>query len=122
MTIPSAWCGGLVPPGGRLWVRMAWLIAGVGTGSSFWEITVATPWAARTERAETKAGRERPWVSHPTKRGPSIPCSLRSRQMASVMARMWSSLKEAVREEPRCPEVPKETRWAGSEGSGWRSV
>ena len=38
--------------------------------------------------------------------------------MAWVMARMWASLKAVSSEEPRCPEVPKATRWAATAGSG----
>jgi hypothetical protein len=33
-------------------------------------------------------------------------------------ARMWFSLKELWSAEPRWPEVPKATRWAGMDGSG----
>jgi len=36
-----------------------------------------------------------------------------------VMAAMWSSLKAVLREEPRWPLVPKATRSAGFETSGW---
>ena len=43
-----------------------------------------------------------------------------SRQMAWVMAAMWSSLKAVSKALPRWPEVPKATRWAGTAGSGWR--
>src|SRR5690349_3254376 len=38
--------------------------------------------------------------------------------MAWVMARMWPSLNETVKAEPRCPEVPNETRWSRTPGSG----
>src|SRR5690348_303051 len=41
--------------------------------------------------------------------------------MASVVARIWSSLKLVSKAEPRWPEVPKLTRWAGMAGSGFFS-
>ena len=37
-------------------------------------------------------------------------------------AKTWLSVKPPVRAEPRCPDVPKATRWPGSETSGIRSV
>jgi hypothetical protein len=46
---------------------------------------------------------------------------LRCRQIASVIARMCVSLKVVADELPRCPEVPKETRWRGFSGSGIRA-
>jgi hypothetical protein len=42
-------------------------------------------------------------------------------QIASVIARMCVSLKLVADELPRCPEVPKETRWRGFSGSGIRA-
>src|SRR4029450_9003934 len=38
--------------------------------------------------------------------------------MASVVARMWSSLNEPLSADPRCPEVPKATCWPGPPGPG----
>jgi len=52
------------------------------------------------------------------KSGPSILCSLRYRQMAWVMARMCSSLKACLSDEPRCPEVPKGHALLGQFGVG----
>ena len=48
----------------------------------------------------------------------SRPACLRCSQIAWATARMWASLKLRRRAEPRWPEVPKATRWAGSRGSG----
>ena len=39
-------------------------------------------------------------------------------QIAWVVARMWSSLNVAVNADPRCPDVPNDTRCAASPGSG----
>ena len=41
--------------------------------------------------------------------------------IAAVIATMWASLKAVSKEEPRWPEVPKTTFWAGTAGSGTRS-
>jgi hypothetical protein len=48
-------------------------------------------------------------------------CGLRYSAMAWEMATIWASLKEVFSEEPRCPEVPKETRCSGFAGSGMQS-
>ena len=64
------------------------------------------------------AGSERPWVSLPRNRGPVMFLACLYSQIAWLMARMWSSLKLFFRGDPRCPEVPKSTRWPGSETSG----
>lgn len=50
-----------------------------------------------------------------------MPFATRCSQIAWVIARMWSSLKEPRSAEPRWPLVPKATRWVGSPGSGCRS-
>src|SRR5215467_4761580 len=47
-----------------------------------------------------------------------MPCEARYSQIAWVVAAMWSSLNVAVNAEPRWPEVPNDTRWAASSGSG----
>ncbi len=67
------------------------------------------------------AGSDSACVSRPMNSGPVYPFDLRYRQIASVVARMWASLKAPRNAEPRWPEVPKATRWAGSDGSGWIS-
>src|SRR5215831_9846582 len=41
--------------------------------------------------------------------------------MAWVIARMWASVNDRWNGEPRCPLVPKLTRWAGSSTSGRQS-
>jgi len=71
--------------------------------------------------ADFHAGSDRTWVSRPMKSGPSVPWLARYSTMAWVVATMWASLKAASREEPRWPEVPKATFWAGSSTSGTRS-
>ena len=81
-------------------------------------IITSTPLAASTSSALVRAGTERAWVSMPRNSGPSIVCSLRYRQMAWLMARMWDSLNDFSNAEPRCPEVPNMTRCSGTEGSG----
>ena len=50
--------------------------------------------------------------------GPSVPWAARYRQIASVVAAMCASLNAPLSDEPRWPDVPKATRWAGSDGSG----
>jgi hypothetical protein len=80
----------------------------------------STPFAASTSSAVMKAGFESACVSKPMKSGPSMPSCLRWRQIACVIATMWSSLKAVWSDEPRWPEVPKTTRCADSDGSGRR--
>src|SRR6266446_5004522 len=41
--------------------------------------------------------------------------------MAWVIARMWASVNDPRKGDPRCPLVPKLTRWAGSSRSGRHS-
>ena len=41
--------------------------------------------------------------------------------IAAVIAAMCASLNDPALELPRCPDVPKLTRWAGSLGSGTMS-
>ena len=94
---------------------------GGGVGEVLVDEVVSMLLAARTSRAVAKAGSERAWVSWARKRGPVVPLLWRYSTMAWVMAAMWSSLKAVLKEEPRWPEVPKETRWAGMAGSGWSS-
>ena len=55
----------------------------------------------------------------PRKSGPVMPRERRCSTIAWLVARMWSSLKLPLSEEPRWPEVPKATRCPGSEGSGF---
>ena len=43
-----------------------------------------------------------------------------SRRSPALVARIWSSLKEFFSDEPRCPEVPKATRWAARPGPAFR--
>ncbi len=102
----------------RFQPRMAWEITGVGTGASPSEITTATPFAASTSSAVRSAGADSPCVSRPRKSGPVIPAAARCSATACATARMCASLKLRRSEEPRWPEVPKATRWAGSRGSG----
>ncbi|MNC29527.1 hypothetical protein D3C75_777750 [compost metagenome] len=102
----------------RLWQRMAWETAGVGVYSSSLDSITCTPLAASTSRALAVAGADSAWVSAPMNSGPSMPFSWRYRQMAWVMARTWYSLKLNSSEVPRCPEVPKATRWAATAASG----
>ena len=55
-------------------------------------------------------------------RGSSLKTSFNEAHIvACVMATMWASLNEVFRDEPRCPEVPKETRCSGTFGSGTTS-
>ena len=51
-----------------------------------------------------------------------MPRARRCSTIAWLVARMWSSLKLPRSDEPRWPEVPKATRCAGSEGSGFDRV
>ena len=73
---------------------------------------ISTSLAASTSSAETHAGSDRPWVSLAMNSGPSVPCIVRYSTIAWVVARMWNSLNEVFRLVPRCPEVPKATRWS----------
>src|SRR5690625_809688 len=107
-TIPSA-RDAPSRPARRLWVKMAWLIAGVGVYRPFASITVATPLAANTSNAETQAGSDNPWVSRPRNNGPVIPAAARYSTMAWVIAQMWDWLNAPSSAEPRCPEVPNDT-------------
>ena len=117
ITIPSA----REAPGRALCTRIARDSAGVGTYPSRASSSTTTPCAASTSRAVSCAGPDRAWVSRPMNSGPSMPCSVRYSTIAWVIAAMCASLKEPLRAEPRCPEVPKATRWAGSSASGTRS-
>jgi hypothetical protein len=78
------------------------------------------PLAAKTSRAVASAGSDNAWVSMPRNRGPSMPVARRCSQMAWLVARTCPSLKLPLNAEPRCPDVPNETRWAGFETSGVR--
>jgi len=113
-TIPSAWGPG--PP--ELWARMARDTDGVGVYPPRASTSTWTPLAASTSSALICAGSDSACVSAPRNNGPSIPCPARYSQMAWVVARMWSSLNVAVNADPRCPEVPNDTRWLASPGSG----
>ena len=55
---------------------------------------------------------------YPKKSGPSIFCCWRYLHIACVIARMFHSLIEMLSDEPRCPDVPKDTRCSGMFGSG----
>ena len=57
-------------------------------------------------------------MSRPISTGPSMPWPVRYSTIACVIAAMCASLNDAVSEQPRWPEVPKTTRWAGTAGSG----
>jgi len=98
--------------------RMAWEITGVGVYPPPCWTTVSPPLAAKTSTAVRKAGSERAWVSFPTNRGPVIPFPALYSAMAWETARMCASLKDPFREDPLCPDVPKETSWRGLSGSG----
>src|SRR3990172_5245594 len=117
ITIPSASPVSLF----RLWTRIAWETTGVGVYPPPRSIITSTPLAASTSRAVPNAGSESAWVSIPRNRGPVMCRRLRYRQIAWVMARIWASLNPHRREEPRWPDVPKETRCSRTAGSG-RSV
>ena len=80
---------------------------------------ITLPWDDVTiARAVTKAGSDKACVSMPRKSGPSMPSLLRCTQIACVTARMWASLNEPLKADPRCPDVPNVTRCAGLAGSG----
>ena len=116
MTMPSA--SPCLRP--RLWTRIAWEIAGVGVYSPPFDIMTSTPLAASTSSALSKAGLDSACVSKPMNSGPDIPSCRRYRQIAWVIASTCASLKVLSKDDPRCPEVPKATRWAATWGSGWR--
>ena len=78
----------------------------------------STSLAPSTSSADTQAGSDRPCVSLARKSGPSVPWAVRYSTIAWVVARMWNSLNEVRRLDPRCPDVPKLTRWSMSSGSG----
>jgi len=125
MMMPSARSGPVVrtPPDvpAPLARRIACERAGVGVNRSRASIRTSTPFAARTSIADFHAGSERTWVSRPMNSGPSVPWLARYSTMACVVATMWASLKAPSREDPRCPEVPKATFWAGLSTSGTMS-
>ena len=102
----------------RLWVRIACDSEGVGVYPSLLSMSTVTSLAASTSSALTVAGSDSACGSYPRNTGPSTPCCRRYSQIACVVATMWSSLKASRRLEPRCPEVPKETRCAATAGSG----
>ena len=94
-------------------------MTGVGVKPPSRSTITSTPFPANTSRALRNAGSERAWVSIPRKSGPVAPESPRRSQIACVTARMWASLKERERDDPRWPDVPKATRCEGSDGSGF---
>ena len=65
------------------------------------------------------AGSDNAWVSRAMKSGPVMPATVRYSTIAWVVAMMWSSLNAPSRLEPRWPDVPKTTCWAGFSGSGF---
>ena len=113
-TIPSA---RRAEPG-ALCARIARDTAGVGVYPPRASHSTWTPLAASTSSAVTCAGSDSAWVSAPRYSGPLMPCPARYSQIAWVVAAMWSSLNVAVNADPRWPEVPNDTRCAGSPGSG----
>ena len=81
---------------------------------------MSTPLAANTSTALTSAGSASAWVSMPTNSGPVEP------GFAAVVADRLRRRQDMVfvegvfSDDPRWPEVPKATRWVGSDGSGFR--
>ena len=61
----------------RLWLRIAWLSAGVGTHESRASTRTSTPLATSTSIALRSAGSDRACVSRPRNSGPAIPCAVR---------------------------------------------
>ena len=112
-TIPSA-----RGPPEALCARIARDTAGVGVYPPRASTMTRTSLAASTSSALTCAGSESACVSAPRYSGPSIPREARYSQIAWVVARMWSSLNVAVNADPRCPDVPNDTRCPASPGSG----
>ncbi len=102
-------------------MRIACDTAGVGVKASSASASTCTSLAWNTSIAVTHAGSDSACVSRPMNSGPSMPCCARYSQIAWLVAAMWSSLNVVRSDEPRWPEVPNETRWPGSSGSGWRS-
>ncbi len=113
-TMPSAWS----PLPSALYLRIAWLRAGVGTKSSNSSTSTRTPFATRTSSAVVWAGPLSACVSEPMKSGPVMPWPARYSTIACVVAAMWSWLNAVFSEEPRCPDVPNTTRCSGIETSG----
>lgn len=93
--------------------------AGVGVKPPPFWMNVVTPFAVNTSRAVRNAGSDRAWVSMPRNSGPVTPFSRRASHTAWVTAAICSSLKLRENDEPLCPDVPKDTRCAGSSGSGF---
>ena len=93
-------------------------MTGVGVNSPPAEITVSTPFAARTSSALSNAGSDSAWVSMPMNSGPLIPAEERYSQIACVIASTCHSLKLRSSEVPRWPEVPNVTRSPRTLGSG----
>ena len=113
-TIPSA----AMRRRDALCARIARDTAGVGVYPPRASTMTRTSLAASTSSALTCAGSESACVSAPRYSGPSIPWVARYSQIAWVVARMWSSLNVAVNADPRCPDVPNDTRCPASPGSG----
>ncbi len=61
----------------RLYVRIAWLRAGVGTHESRASTRTSTPLATSTSIALRSAGSESPWVSAAQEQGAVMPCAVR---------------------------------------------
>jgi len=97
---------------------MACESAGVGVKPQARSAITSTSLPASTSSAVANAGSESACVSLAKNSGPSTPPSWRYWQIACVMARIWPSLNEHSKDDPRCPEVPKLTFWEATETSG----
>src|SRR5690606_963132 len=82
----------------RLWVRMAWLSAGVGTQESRASTRTSTPFAMSTSTALRSAGNDRAGVSRPRKSGPEMAWPRRVSTVAWVVATRCCSCKLVERD------------------------
>ncbi len=90
-------------------VRIAWLSAGVGVYPLPASTRISIPWALKTLIAVWNAGSDSACVSRATNSGPVMPCALRWRAIASLIAFTWASVNVPLSEVPRWPDVPNET-------------
>ena len=97
---------------------MARETAGVGVYPPRASVSTRTPLAASTSSALAVEGSASACVSATRYSGPSMPWAAQYSQIAWVVARMSSSLNVTLNAEPRCPDVPNNTRCATSPGSG----